>query len=174
GSGAADVVVLNTCTVTAAADHDARSTIRRIHRNNPDCRILVTGCYAQRAPQELAAMPEVTWVVGNSHKQCVGDVVAGFVSVKELESGLRPDPHGRGGRAYTGAGGADILVGDIFAHTQLMAATTDARSASFRRFAAKAGRCRSRKFCVRWRRWSKPVTASWSFRASIWAAGAAI
>ncbi len=122
GSGAADVVVLNTCTVTAAADYDARSTIRRIHRKNPDCKILVTGCYAQRAPQELAAMPGVTWVVGNSHKQCVGDVVAGFVSVKELESGLRPDPHDRGGRAYTGAGGADILVGDIFAHTQLMAA----------------------------------------------------
>src|SRR5690348_16977908 len=46
----AQVVVLNTCTVTAAADQDARAAIRRIHRTNPDCRILVTGCYAQRAP----------------------------------------------------------------------------------------------------------------------------
>ncbi|MGZ4879154.1 MAG: tRNA (N(6)-L-threonylcarbamoyladenosine(37)-C(2))-methylthiotransferase MtaB, partial [Candidatus Angelobacter sp.] len=48
----ADVVVLNTCTVTAAADQDARASIRRIHRENPAAKILVTGCYAQRAPQE--------------------------------------------------------------------------------------------------------------------------
>src|ERR1051326_8959156 len=50
--GAAQVVVLNTCTVTAAPDRDARAGIRRIHRANPACQILVTGCYAQRAPQE--------------------------------------------------------------------------------------------------------------------------
>ena len=46
----ADLVVLNTCTVTAAADDDVRQTIRRVHRENPAARILVTGCYAQRAP----------------------------------------------------------------------------------------------------------------------------
>jgi len=40
---------------------------------NPDCRILVTGCYAQRAPEELAALPGVTWVVGNSHSTGGGD-----------------------------------------------------------------------------------------------------
>src|ERR1700727_1855687 len=70
GSSATDaeLVVLNTCTVTAAADQDARASIRRIHRENPDASILVTGCYAQRAPQEVAALPGVTWVVGNSHK----------------------------------------------------------------------------------------------------------
>ena len=61
----ADIVVLNTCTVTAEADNDARSAIRRVHRENPAARILVTGCYAQRAPDELAAMPGVEWVVGN-------------------------------------------------------------------------------------------------------------
>src|SRR5271166_2636735 len=64
----ADLVILNTCTVTAEADSDARSAIRRVHRENPGARILVTGCYAQRAPDELAAMPGVAWVVGNSHK----------------------------------------------------------------------------------------------------------
>jgi len=64
----AEIVVLNTCTVTEAADKDARASIRRLQRVNPDCRILVTGCYAQRAPEELAALPGVTWVVGNSHK----------------------------------------------------------------------------------------------------------
>ena len=56
---AADLVVLNTCTVTASADDDVRQTIRRVHRENPDSAILVTGCYAQRAPEELAAMPGV-------------------------------------------------------------------------------------------------------------------
>src|ERR1700750_348751 len=60
----ADIVVLNTCTVTSEADNDARSTIRRVHRENPHARILVTGCYAQRAPDELATMPGVEWVVG--------------------------------------------------------------------------------------------------------------
>jgi threonylcarbamoyladenosine tRNA methylthiotransferase MtaB len=73
----ADVVVLNTCTVTAEADRDARSTIRRVHRENPAARILVTGCYAQRAPDELAAMPGVEWVVGNSHKTSIAGVLAG-------------------------------------------------------------------------------------------------
>ena len=53
---AADIVILNTCTVTATADDDARSTIRRVRRENPAARILVTGCYAQRAPEELAKM----------------------------------------------------------------------------------------------------------------------
>src|SRR5438105_12738339 len=72
----AGIVVLNTCTVTAAADADARAAIRRIHRENPGCKILVTGCYAQRAPAELAGMQGVTWVVGNSHKHTIADVIA--------------------------------------------------------------------------------------------------
>src|SRR6266853_1988139 len=54
---AADVVVLNTCTVTAAADAQARDAIRKLHTINPATRIIVTGCYAQRAPEELAALP---------------------------------------------------------------------------------------------------------------------
>jgi len=59
-AGEAEIVVLNTCTVTEGADKDARASIRRLQRTNPDCRILVTGCYAQRAPQELAALPGAT------------------------------------------------------------------------------------------------------------------
>lgn len=73
----ADLVILNTCTVTAEADSDARSTIRRVHRENPNARILVTGCYAQRAPEELSKMPGVEWVVGNSHKTSIAELVAG-------------------------------------------------------------------------------------------------
>ncbi len=72
---AADLVVLNTCTVTASADYDVRQTIRRVHRENPSARILVTGCYAQRAPQELADLPGVQWVVGNSHKAQIVNIV---------------------------------------------------------------------------------------------------
>src|SRR3974390_2801968 len=68
GAHAADVVVVNTCTVTAAADLQARPAIQAIRRENPAARIVVTGCYAQRAPEELAALDGVSWVVGNSHK----------------------------------------------------------------------------------------------------------
>ncbi|HEU0122776.1 MAG TPA: tRNA (N(6)-L-threonylcarbamoyladenosine(37)-C(2))-methylthiotransferase MtaB [Bryobacteraceae bacterium] len=73
----ADLVVLNSCTVTSAADEDLRSTVRRVHRENPEAQILVTGCYAQRAPQEIAALPGVQWVVGNSDKTAIPDLVAG-------------------------------------------------------------------------------------------------
>src|SRR5215475_8130016 len=60
----ANFVVVNTCTVTAAADAQARDAIRKIHARNPAARIVATGCYAQRAPDELAALPGVSWVVG--------------------------------------------------------------------------------------------------------------
>ncbi|HKF52013.1 MAG TPA: tRNA (N(6)-L-threonylcarbamoyladenosine(37)-C(2))-methylthiotransferase MtaB, partial [Candidatus Acidoferrales bacterium] len=70
----ADIVVLNTCTVTAAADAEARESIRRIHRQNPAARIIATGCYAQRAPEELAALPGVSWLVGNSHQHAIASL----------------------------------------------------------------------------------------------------
>src|ERR1700728_2856148 len=75
----ADLVILNTCTVTAEADSDARSTIRRVHRENPGARILVTGCYAQRAPEELSKMRGVEWVGGNSHKTQIAEILAGEI-----------------------------------------------------------------------------------------------
>jgi threonylcarbamoyladenosine tRNA methylthiotransferase MtaB len=65
---AADLVIVNTCSVTAEADRAARAFIRRTYRRNPAAKIVVTGCYAQRAPEELAAMPGVKAVIGNSHK----------------------------------------------------------------------------------------------------------
>jgi threonylcarbamoyladenosine tRNA methylthiotransferase MtaB len=95
----AELVILNTCTVTAEADSDARAAIRRVHRENPSARILVTGCYAQRAPNELAAMPGVEWVVGNSHK----------TSIAEMVGGAEPY-HGQ------------ILTGDIFATRDILTA----------------------------------------------------
>ena len=113
----ASVVVLNTCTVTAEADKDARAAIRRVHRENPDSKILVTGCYAQRAPQEIADLPGVTWVVGNSHKSRVADVIAptgNFVSLQQLA--------GVSNSAITQLPNSAIFVSDIFAHTELLAA----------------------------------------------------
>jgi threonylcarbamoyladenosine tRNA methylthiotransferase MtaB len=106
----AEVVVLNTCTVTASADKDVRASIRRIHRENPHARILVTGCYAQRAPEELSALPGVSLVVGNSHKHQLAEYAS------PLASGSRFVP-------LTQIGGDPrLIVGDIFAHTELMAA----------------------------------------------------
>jgi len=71
----AGIVVLNTCTVTAAADAQARDAIRKLHAQNPTAHLIVTGCYAQRAPEELAALPGVTHVVGNSHKTQIPDLI---------------------------------------------------------------------------------------------------
>jgi threonylcarbamoyladenosine tRNA methylthiotransferase MtaB len=65
---AADLVIVNTCSVTATADQGARQTIRRIARDNPDARIVVTGCYATRRPNELAALPNVARVIDNDNK----------------------------------------------------------------------------------------------------------
>jgi threonylcarbamoyladenosine tRNA methylthiotransferase MtaB len=122
----AEIVVLNTCTVTAGADKDARASIRRLQRENPACRILVTGCYAQRAPEELAALPGVNWVVGNSHKHQAAEIAArgpssaGFVSLAQLAGEIAEFPHNRKERDCVGH--PDIVVGDIFAHTELLAA----------------------------------------------------
>ena len=94
---ASDIAVLNTCTVTAAADAEVRQVIRRIHRANPACRILVTGCYAQRAAQEIAAFEGVEWVVGNSHKHSVAGILssaqppgADLPAAEAGSGGLRP------------------------------------------------------------------------------------
>jgi threonylcarbamoyladenosine tRNA methylthiotransferase MtaB len=64
----ADLVVVNTCSVTATADQGARQTIRRIARENPTARIVVTGCYATRQPDEVAALPNVVQVIPNDAK----------------------------------------------------------------------------------------------------------
>jgi threonylcarbamoyladenosine tRNA methylthiotransferase MtaB len=94
----ADVIVANTCSVTAHADRTARAFLRKMHRENPTARILVTGCYAQRAPQELATLPGVHAVIGNSHKALVPELAqhaAGFVPL------------------------AGLYVDDAFAHSEL-------------------------------------------------------
>ncbi|MBZ5536795.1 MAG: tRNA (N(6)-L-threonylcarbamoyladenosine(37)-C(2))-methylthiotransferase MtaB [Acidobacteriia bacterium] len=80
----ARIVILNTCTVTAAADRDARQTVRRVRRENPQAKIVVTGCYAQRAPEEIRQLPGVYCVVGNSHKHLLAQIVD-----QKMASGLQ-------------------------------------------------------------------------------------
>jgi len=75
---AADIVVVNTCTVTAAADAQARDAIRKITAQNRAACVIVTGCYAQRAPEEVAELPGVAWVVGNSHKPELPRIIENF------------------------------------------------------------------------------------------------
>jgi threonylcarbamoyladenosine tRNA methylthiotransferase MtaB len=138
----AAIVVLNTCTVTAAADAQARDAIRKIHSQNPAARLIVTGCYAQRAPEELAALPGVSWVVGNSHKPQIpnlvtilaaassslvgaqhaapllgttSDLLVGPRHAEPIQSSLNhhlPELHPS----------ANILNGDIFAHPEFLSA----------------------------------------------------
>ncbi|ABK43494.1 MiaB-like tRNA modifying enzyme [Magnetococcus marinus MC-1] len=72
----AEVVIVNTCSVTAQSDSQARKQIRRIARENPHAQILVTGCYAQRNPQLLAELPGVALVLGNQEKRGIAKELA--------------------------------------------------------------------------------------------------
>jgi threonylcarbamoyladenosine tRNA methylthiotransferase MtaB len=146
----ADLVILNSCTVTASADQDARAAIRRVQRQNPLAKIIVTGCYAQRAPEEIAALPGVTAVIGNSHKHQLAELSLPMLSGLASDFGWRSAfsaaiPSSKsiaalaagvdnrvGSQAFvplnalTGdrelSAGDRIFVSDIFAHTELLAA----------------------------------------------------
>jgi threonylcarbamoyladenosine tRNA methylthiotransferase MtaB len=109
-AASADVVVLNTCTVTAAADTQARDAIRKIHAANPSTRIIVTGCYAQRSPEELAVLPGVSFVVGNSHKPQIPKLLHSIAGV------------GQNSRSSQGDLPAPVLTGDIFHLTDVLVA----------------------------------------------------
>ena len=67
-AGLEDTVIVNTCAVTAEAERQARQTVRRLKRENPNARIIVTGCAAQLKPETFASMTEVDTVIGNAEK----------------------------------------------------------------------------------------------------------
>lgn len=104
----ANVVVLNTCSVTEEADRSARAFIRRVRRRNPTAHIVVTGCYAQRAPEELAALDGVDAVIGNSHKARVPQLASTLAESPALVplSALTRQP-------------TQVFVDEAFAHTDL-------------------------------------------------------
>jgi len=133
----AQFVVVNTCTVTAAADTQARQAIRQIHRDHPYARIVVTGCYAQRAPEELASLDGVAWVVGNSHRtqiphllECGGSTpLSSGVAATAMQSiiplaSLLPEGFSLD-RAPT-----KILTGNIFAESEVLVAPVEGHEAS--------------------------------------------
>ena len=109
----ADVVIVNTCSVTAEADREARAWIRRAHRLNPNARIIATGCYAQRAPAELASLPGVAAVIGNSHKALAPEIALGL---------MNPPAHSTPAEArfiQIQPVQAQVLADDSFAHSFL-------------------------------------------------------
>ncbi len=117
----ADLVIVNTCSVTAEADRAARAFIRRAHRLNPAARIVVTGCYAQRAPEELAAMAGVAAVVGNSHKALAPEIILGLVANRDgAELAVAPELVSVQSLLAGGAqASAPIWADDRFAHSFL-------------------------------------------------------
>jgi len=110
----ADVLIVNTCSVTAEADRAARAFIRRAHRQNPGARIVVTGCYAQRAPQELAEIGGVSAVVGNSHKALAPEIVLGLLKNEPASQKAEADVVSI---ASLLAGGMRVFADDRFAHS---------------------------------------------------------
>jgi len=138
-ANSADVIVVNTCTVTAAADLRARQSIRTLHRENPAARVIVTGCYAQRAPEEIAALEGISWVVGNSHKPEIPRLI------QEMGEEMRPisSPAMRrefvplsiiSGEALSpDRGPARILTGDILEQRELLVAPVEGGEAGHTR-----------------------------------------
>jgi threonylcarbamoyladenosine tRNA methylthiotransferase MtaB len=118
----ADIVVVNTCTVTAAADAQAREAIRKLHAANPNVRVIATGCYAQRAPEELSGLPGVAWVVGNSHKPQIPELVEELAAKQSLSSsnGMFPLAALLPAQGALSQFPAKILTGDIFEQKTLL------------------------------------------------------
>ena len=135
GGGLGDAVVVNTCAVTGEAVRQARQTIRRIRRERPDARILVTGCAAQTEPAAFATMPEVDRVIGNDEK-------------------MRPDAWAAAREALAGTsfGIADeekIAVNDIMAVTQTAVHLVDGFDGHTRAFVQVQNGCDHRcTFCI--------------------------
>jgi threonylcarbamoyladenosine tRNA methylthiotransferase MtaB len=143
-ASSADVVVVNTCTVTASADLQARQAIHSIHKENPAARIVVTGCYAQRAPEELATLKGVAWVVGNSHKPEIPRLIEEMtpVSSHRAEEGFVPLATIAQGKPLVPIaaetlslerGPAKILTGNILEQRELLVAPVEGGEAGHTR-----------------------------------------
>lgn len=114
---AAHVVIVNTCSVTAEADRQARAWIRRVRRQNPTARVVVTGCYAQRAPDEVAALPGVDAVIGNSHKSLVAETAAALgTNAGRVSLDAQPLPQAPAPQSFVPL---TSILHDDFAHSEL-------------------------------------------------------
>ena len=79
-----NIVIINTCAVTGEAERQCRQTIRKLAKENPDSKIIVTGCAAQIAPQKFAAMPEVDLVLGNKEKSEIEQILTQPICEKTI------------------------------------------------------------------------------------------
>ncbi|WP_205995625.1 tRNA (N(6)-L-threonylcarbamoyladenosine(37)-C(2))-methylthiotransferase MtaB [Pseudolabrys sp. FHR47] len=123
--GVTDAVVFNTCAVTAEAVKQARQSIRRVRRERPDTKIIVTGCAAQADSAPFAALPEVDRVLGNEEK----------LSAQEWQKAWR--------------GEARVSVGDIMASTGIKAHGVDHIDGHTRAFVQVQNGCDHRcTFCI--------------------------
>jgi threonylcarbamoyladenosine tRNA methylthiotransferase MtaB len=126
----ADVVVVNTCTVTARADVSDRQAIRRAVRVNPDARVVVTGCWAQTDPTAAAALAGVDLVIGNGDKDRLPDLLEALLADRE------PSPE-------------RVHVGDVAALRGLVPAPLARRNGRSRAFLKIQDGCRHRcAFCI--------------------------
>jgi threonylcarbamoyladenosine tRNA methylthiotransferase MtaB len=127
----ADVVVVNTCTVTARAEFSDRQAIQRALRRHPGARIVVTGCWAQTDPQAIERIAGVDLVVGNADKGRLPELLAGLASA--------PRRHGR----------AERVVSDIAAQRTLAAAPFARMQGRSRAFVKVQDGCQHRcAFCI--------------------------
>jgi threonylcarbamoyladenosine tRNA methylthiotransferase MtaB len=114
---APDLLLVNTCTVTQRADQQARQAIRRLAREYPGVPIWVTGCYVQRAPEELAVLPGVQAILGNQEKIHLTEIINDSSCNRSIDpsaSSLSPTPLMEEGR---GAGTVCVVVGSYAADT---------------------------------------------------------
>ena len=145
----ATIVVLNTCTVTAAADLQAREVIRRIHRLNPEANVLATGCYAQRAPEELAALPGVAWVVGNSHQRVIGGLVCDAQAAPHASQEFVPAASLAAPAAMPLNRSPKILTGNIFEADDVLVAPSSTLAGRTRPVLKIQDGCNNRcSYCV--------------------------
>src|SRR3990170_2203518 len=105
-SDQADVYIINTCTVTHRSDFQSRQLIRRAKKQNPDAKVVVAGCYAQVSPEEVASIEGVDYVIGNTGK----------IDIAEILNTTPPSPP----LAKGGLGGSSkIITTDVFKETEV-------------------------------------------------------
>ncbi|MDO4334624.1 MAG: tRNA (N(6)-L-threonylcarbamoyladenosine(37)-C(2))-methylthiotransferase MtaB, partial [Bacteroidales bacterium] len=85
-----DIVVVNTCSVTEVADKKGRSLVRRLRDRWPDATLVVTGCYAQLKPQEVAAIEGVDMVLGNDEKLRIGEFLDEWMVTRQSKVSVHP------------------------------------------------------------------------------------
>jgi threonylcarbamoyladenosine tRNA methylthiotransferase MtaB len=92
----AELVVVNSCSVTAAADQSVRQTVRRIVRDNPAVRVVITGCYATRRPDEVSLLPNVARVISNDEKDDLVERIGPWIGGARLEQVTTAVRYGHG------------------------------------------------------------------------------